>query len=590
MELVTKPRKHNNKYAKEKNHCHSQASTSKTSSQLTSKTARLQGSSPARSEVIGSASQGDTTVQVPETPQGSAGSVEIVSATQQPQTEKFSEGKILESPPIARVSVTPLSAQPPTLEMLSTKPLPPLPSPHRRSSRSRSRSRSDSTDSDFSSYHSRRSHRYQHPQYYGQHSHRRHDHHNWRYFRSSSTGSSYSCYESSPGDNDRDYDWDHTHHYQNEAWPQYLRGRNHSRTYYQECPLEAAPPLPTVHHTEAPLQEISSLTHAEPVLPGTEPVQLVHEQPSQIAPSSQVELPAASPGGQPSASATLSSDSGSDSVSIPMLLEEVDFSSPFDDVKAFRGQVVRMAKSLGLGVMQPQERIDDPVYRFLQTRTTVLPTLPMLPTLLDVIHKSWETPSTIPSTSKRTEALYRVQDADMPWLSQHPKPNSLVVEAALSDRSYGLHSKPADKEGKKLDSMGKKLYSSAALICKISNYDACMSAYQYKLWENLTPFLNMLGEENRRVASLLQSEGLKLAKQQILTSRHIADCGANMLTGAVSLRRHAWLQNSGLSDRARWLIEDLPFDGVGLFNADTDAKLEHLHKMLSILKRLSSAP
>ncbi|KAH0627106.1 hypothetical protein JD844_002516 [Phrynosoma platyrhinos] len=42
--------------------------------------------------------------------------------------------------------------------------------------------------------------------------------------------------------------------------------------------------------------------------------------------------------------------------------------------------------------------------------------------------------------------------------------------------SERLHSTPADKEEKKLDSIDKKFYSFATLICKISNYLACMEA------------------------------------------------------------------------------------------------------------------
>ena len=71
--------------------------------------------------------------------------------------------------------------------------------------------------------------------------------------------------------------------------------------------------------------------------------------------------------------------------------------------------------------------------------------------------------------------------------------------------------------------------------------------------------------------------------------KHQADCDAKVMVGAVTLRRHAWLCSSGLTKETHTRIEDLPFDGVGLFNAKTDEAMDNLQKARNMAKRMGFA-
>ena len=44
------------------------------------------------------------------------------------------------------------------------------------------------------------------------------------------------------------------------------------------------------------------------------------------------------------------------------------------------------------------------------------------------------------------------------------------------------------------------------------------------------------------------------------------------------LRRHVWLQSCNISDDSKAPTEDLPFDGVGLFNTQIHELMDDLYK------------
>ncbi|XP_062837379.1 uncharacterized protein LOC134299202 [Anolis carolinensis] len=237
--------------------------------------------------------------------------------------------------------------------------------------------------------------------------------------------------------------------------------------------------------------------------------------------------------------------------------------------------MVRMADALGMEIKQTSKAVTDPVFKRVQAQAPPATLLPFLPYLLDVIQASWKTPSLIPPTSKKIEAWYRTDDEALEWLKHHPDPNSMVVKAS---QSSGRHSNsPADREGKRFDAVGRKLYSGALLLCRMANYGACMGAYQQILWEKAQPFFAKLSDEDRSVLSTLQQEADSLAHHQIQMAKHTGDTAGKMIAHAVAIRRHAWLRSSGLSSSSRQVIEDLPFDTQGLFNSGTDDKLKSNH-------------
>ena len=92
-----------------------------------------------------------------------------------------------------------------------------------------------------------------------------------------------------------------------------------------------------------------------------------------------------------------------------------------------------------------------------------------------------------------------------------------------------------------------------------------MGAYQRQSWNKVLPVLQAAPEETRAAALNVHLE-TTLAKQRRLALHHTADAASKSLTSAISLRRHAWQRSAGINDDTRSHIEELPFEGMGLFN------------------------
>ncbi|XP_067324588.1 uncharacterized protein [Anolis sagrei] len=162
--------------------------------------------------------------------------------------------------------------------------------------------------------------------------------------------------------------------------------------------------------------------------------------------------------------------------------------------------------------------------------------------MAQVIQGSWKTPSSIPPTSKKIESWYRTDDEGLEWLKHHPNPNSVVVKAA---QGFGRQSSaPSDREGKRFDAVGRKLYYGALLLARMANYGACMGG------ELFGPSPDADGQTHGR-------------------HRGQDDCSrrGNQETCMAQVLWPFYIREA----------EDLPFDALGLFNAGTDDKLKSNH-------------
>ncbi|XP_042306142.1 arginine-glutamic acid dipeptide repeats protein-like [Sceloporus undulatus] len=207
--------------------------------------------------------------------------------------------------------------------------------------------------------------------------------------------------------------------------------------------------------------------------------------------------PSKSGSGSPRSVSTISDEDA------PFVPEGPSVPSPTDDVRAFADRVIRMADALKLEVAHPEDDALDPVERRIHGSAPAPPALAYLPSLEKIAKRSWDSPATIPSTSRKIENLYRVTPSAPSWLSHHPKLNSAIVEGAQSTFAPKTSSSPVDKDSKKLDGLAKKFYTSAALDLKIANYAACMGAYVQFLVEKMDPTIADLPDDRRRMMAAL---------------------------------------------------------------------------------------
>ncbi|KAF7254196.1 Vitamin K-dependent protein C [Varanus komodoensis] len=132
----------------------------------------------------------------------------------------------------------------------------------------------------------------------------------------------------------------------------------------------------------------------------------------------------------------------------------------------------------------------------------------------------WDLPAQPQPTSRRYEVMYNVREGDIPFLLHHPKPNLVVC---------------------------------------------------------LDNIIATLPDNQGDLVRVFLKEAMQVAVQQLSTARYHVDMDKRALVCAISLRRHPWLCNYNFPEEMK-RIEEMPFDGSGLFNAKTDHKLKKIHE------------
>ncbi|KAJ7308477.1 hypothetical protein JRQ81_009028 [Phrynocephalus forsythii] len=203
-----------------------------------------------------------------------------------------------------------------------------------------------------------------------------------------------------------------------------------------------------------------------------------------------------------------------------------------------------MAKTTDLPIHQPKPKRVCHIFGRIASEETAPGHLTLIPSFLMMVEDSFQAVSST-SVSRKLESLY---DDKAPYLDKHLAPNSVVVASSQVQSHSKQTPVPPSKEGRQIDTIGRNLYSSATLLHKICNYQGAVGAYQRDLLVHLHPFLELIPEDKRAEASALYDESMALAAQQMRASKPAFDCSSKVLNTSITLRRHAWLWTTGLSD------------------------------------------
>lgn len=245
--------------------------------------------------------------------------------------------------------------------------------------------------------------------------------------------------------------------------------------------------------------------------------------------------------------------------------------SPMEDAKSYGDLIRKIASYLGLSCSEPKSQVEDVIFDVVQRDVSPPVVLPMTSVLLQAIHISWEHPTLAPTSTKRLDHMYKIQESTAKFLYIHPKPSSLVFSSSAKGQIHRHQSYPPDKDGKRMDIFECRIYSSTSLVIKGCNYLACMARYIYGLMDDLSSVIPTLPEEPRQKLLCTQVNGLVAAKQQISITKHILESSSRSLSSVVTMRRFAWLRSSNLPQDTKELIEDMAFNKSGLCNKDIDA-------------------
>nr|XP_016854423.1 PREDICTED: extensin-like [Anolis carolinensis] len=172
--------------------------------------------------------------------------------------------------------------------------------------------------------------------------------------------------------------------------------------------------------------------------------------------------------------------------------------APPEEMLTFSALITRLSRALALPIPNPQKPIEDPLFPSEQQQTpTPAMVLPPLPYLLQLARTPDTPPFAVPPVSRRCDSLYRIDLTSALWAARPPKPNSLAIKVTQGRCSSKSCPTPADKEGRKLEGLGKKVHLTAGFVTRLAHYGAYMASYQDYLWKKVGPYLDMLPSQHR---------------------------------------------------------------------------------------------
>ncbi|KAM7180660.1 uncharacterized protein RBU57_016989 [Macrochelys suwanniensis] len=261
-------------------------------------------------------------------------------------------------------------------------------------------------------------------------------------------------------------------------------------------------------------------------------------------------------------------------------------SAPQDDFRAHRELLKRVALNLQLQA-EEMEGPSDSLFNILSSSVPGRVPLPLHEGVANISNALWQTPASLVPISKKAERKYFIPMKGHEFLYTHLAPNSLVVESVNHRERQGQSCPtPKNKDSERMDSFGRKFYSSSSFQLQVANHQALLSRYDFNLWGSLPKFELSLPERERKQFKALVEEGAAAAKAALQAASDTADTAARSMASAVSMRRASWLLLSGLSTEAQSVMQDLPFDGKDLFAEQTDARLHGMMDSCTTLQTL----
>ncbi|KAJ1204852.1 hypothetical protein NDU88_000290 [Pleurodeles waltl] len=266
---------------------------------------------------------------------------------------------------------------------------------------------------------------------------------------------------------------------------------------------------------------------------------------------------------------------------------EWDLSSPgeYTEEAASFHAVVRKAASfldLPLPVVEAKQNLLTEVLH--PASAAAEPLLPFNDALLDPVIEVWKRPASSPAVHRAVARRYRAAPTDPGFLSRHPTPESLVVQASCSAKSApgSFPTVPGDRDSKKLEAQSNKIFSSCSLALKATNATCILGRYIHALMDDISSSFTELPQGLLDLVSNAQAA----ATQIIQTGLDTTDSVARAMGTTVVARRQAWLRNSGFSADVQSTLLDLPFDGDKLFGAKADSALERFKESRATAKSI----
>ncbi|EMP38972.1 hypothetical protein UY3_03805 [Chelonia mydas] len=220
---------------------------------------------------------------------------------------------------------------------------------------------------------------------------------------------------------------------------------------------------------------------------------------------------------------------------------------PPDDAKAHQELLKRVAANLGLKAEELEEPLDS-LFDVLCSTAPARVALPLHEGVSKITNALWQTLSSLPPISKRTERKYFVLSKGHEYLYTHLAPNFLVW--------------------------------------RVANHQALLGCRDFNMWQAMAKFEGSLPEASRKEFWAIIEEGTTVARATLQAVADAAVTAAQTMASAVAMCQASWLLLSGLSMEAHQSMQDLPFSGKAPFAEQTDNKFHGLKDFCMTLKTL----
>ncbi|XP_029443096.1 zinc finger homeobox protein 4-like [Rhinatrema bivittatum] len=288
-------------------------------------------------------------------------------------------------------------------------------------------------------------------------------------------------------------------------------------------------------------------------------------------------------------------DTATDTSSEEVLLEpsppEERRKSPPEDL-SFSNFIKDMADTISFQLQSEEDTRQKTleVLQFVDPPKEVL-AIPIHEVLVELLHRLWEHPCSIPPVNKRTDSTYLVQHIPGFQKTQLPHQSVVVESAQKKSKRIKTHSStPPGKDNRFLDNIGRKMFQGSMLLSRIASYQLYMTQYQRNLWKQMQELFETLPQQVQDSFSSVIHKGLEAGKHEVRAAYDSFETASRMSATGISARRWAWLKGSDLRQEIQEKLADLPCVGDNLFGVKVKEAVSLLKEHSETLKQLSSAP
>lgn len=262
--------------------------------------------------------------------------------------------------------------------------------------------------------------------------------------------------------------------------------------------------------------------------------------------------------------------------------------SPRADIGGFHDLLERASKRFDLSM--PAKQTECFLYDFKPGTQLSVRAISIIDFLWQEGLKLMKTSASVPAVIPKLDKKYKAPDDSPACLIGHPRPDSVIMQAAQrrAKNPASPCTAPPDKKGRRHDHFGKRFSALAATSIRTSNAMAILGRYDRRTWSDISTLLEYLPEDKQKEANDIFWEVERASSELSEIAMDVSSTAFRQMAGAAVLRRQGWLKATTFHPEVQAKVLDMPFDGECLFGKHIDEKLQSIKKDTDTVKALGN--